>query len=854
MTLTPTPPLDDDSAAEPGEPAADTVAAPGIGRLAATVDRLRVQLQNAETTADARALVELAKGILMERLRCGQAQAAKQLDVLAERSGLPALELAADLVNEISNDPLTRIAREHTQARDADLALASLLAGAATLTAPGASESGFDVENAALSVAPTSATAQEASPGARLRAAESGVLSATDAHAAAQSLKQHALGPLGADAVAIWELGTDGSLVLAGHAGFSAAEAQRWRHVPPHVLTLARRAVVERGIQLISDTSSSDMPSIGLNLRDGAGGRVTLPAELGGRVLGVLEVCWPQPVEDLPPVVSRQLEALAELCAYTLDGGQQVAADSTVHAGTRRSDASDDATDPRLSDLADTLLDPALVLRPLHDTEGRLADFVIEYTNKHFADPAGRPRAVVTGLPLLEAYPLAAEPGALFDKVEHVYATGEPFSSEQLVLNARIDQVPVSSVAAVGISRLGRSVLLTWRLQDEAARLATLLQHAQRLGRIGGFEENLVTGETTWNAQLFDLYGLPSTAQPIPLNRLENHAHPDDAIALGRFLRTLMHNRAAASAAFRLQRPDGVLRYIRIVAEPVVDDAGLLIAVRGACQDISSQHWTEIALAATRDQLAHTEQEAAERNRLALRLQRAIMPTAPRPIDAAGLDIAVRYRPAETDHLVGGDWYDAVVLPTEQILLVVGDVAGHGIDAATDMVALRNALRGLAATGAGPAQLLSWLNTVAHHLTDHVTATAVCGVYDPSRQTLRWARAGHPPPLLVRDGRATALPLPTGMLLGAVSDAHYGEQELALHPGDTLMMYTDGLIERKDSTLDQSLEHLRSAAQVAVPALGEQLDYLLRHSNADTDDDTCLIGVRVRVGAAAAGA
>ena len=842
MALTPNPPLDDDSAA-----------APGIGRLAATVDRLRVQLQKAETTADARALVELAKGVLMERLRCGQAQAAKQLDLLAERSGLPALELAADLVNEISNDPLTRIAREHPEARDTDLALASLLAGAATLTAPESSESGFDAEIAALSVAPSSATAaQEASPAARLRTAESGVLSATDAHAAAQSLKQHALGPLGADAVAIWELGTDGSLVLAGHAGFSTAEARRWRHVPPHVVTLARRAVVERGIQLISDTSSSGMPSIGLNLRDGAGGRVTLPAELGGRVLGVLEVCWPRPVAELPPVVSRQLEALAELCAHTLDGGRQVAADAAVHAGTRRPDALHDAADPRLSDLADTLLDPALVLRPLQDAEGRLVDFVIEYTNKHFTDPAGRPRAVVTGLPLLEAYPLAAEPGALFDKVEHVYATGEPFRSEQLVLNARIDQVPVSSVAAVGISRLGRSVLLTWRLQDEAARLATLLQHAQRLGRIGGFEENLVTGETTWNAQLFDLYGLPPTAQPIPLNGLENHAHPDDAIVLGRFLRTLMHNHAAASAAFRLQRPDGVLRYIRIVAEPVVDDAGLLIAVRGACQDISSQHWTEIALAATRDQLAHTEQEAAERNRLALRLQRAIMPTAPRPIDAAGLDIAVRYRPAETDHLVGGDWYDAVVLPSEQILLVVGDVAGHGIDAATDMVALRNALRGLAATGAGPAQLLSWLNTVAHHLTDHVTATAVCGVYDPSSQRLRWARAGHPPPLLVRDGRATALPLPTGMLLGAVSDAHYREQELALFPGDTLMMYTDGLIERKDATLDQSLEHLRSAAQVALPALGEKLDYLLRHSNADTDDDTCLIGVRVRASAGAA--
>jgi len=844
MTLTPTPPLDGDSAAEPGE-AADTAkaaeqseeAAPGIGRLAATVDRLRVQLQNAETTADARALVELAKGILMERLRCGQADAAKQLDVLAERSGLPALELAADLVNEISNDPLTRIAREH--------------AGSVAAAALARRDSDLDSAIAAFSGSPAVELPEpEASPGARLRTAESGVISATDAQAAAQSLKQHALGPLGAQAVAIWELGTDGSLVLAGYAGFNASEAQRWRHVPPHVATLARRAVVERRLQIIADTADCDVPSIGANRRDDEGGRVALPAELGGRVLGVLEVCWPHSIGDLQPVVIKQLEALAELCAYTLDGGQQIAAHTTLRAGASAT-AKGQAVDPQLTDLVDTLLDPALILCPLHDAEGRLVDFVIEYTNENFVDPAGRPRAVVTGLPLLEAYPLAAEPGALFDKVEHVYATGEPFSTEQLVLNARIDQVPVSSVAAVGISRLGRSVLLNWRLQDEAARLATLLQHAQRLGRIGGFEENLVTGETTWNAQLFDLYGLPPTAQPIPLSRLENHAHPDDADALGRFLRALMHRHAAASAAFRLQRPDGVLRYIRIVAEPVVDDAGLLIAVRGACQDISSQHWTEIALAATRDQLAHTEQEAAERNRLALRLQRAIMPSAPRPVDAAGLDIAVRYRPAETDHLVGGDWYDAVVLPTEQVLLAVGDVAGHGIDAATDMVALRNALRGLAATGAGPAQLLSWLNTVAHHLTDHVTATAVCGIYDPSSQTLRWARAGHPPPLLIRDGRATALPLPTGMLLGATGEAHYGEQELTLHPGDTLMMYTDGLIERKDASLDQSLEHLRAAAQVAVPALGEQLDYLLSHSNADTDDDTCLIGIRLREEAAA---
>ena len=92
----------------------------------------------------------------------------------------------------------------------------------------------------------------------------------------------------------------------------------------------------------------------------------------------------------------------------------------------------------------------------------------------------------------------------------------------------------------------------------------------------------------------------------------------------------------------------------------------------------------------------------------------------------------------------------AVVLPSRLVLLCVGDVAGHGIDAATSMVVLRNALRGLAVTGARPAQLLSWLNMVAHHLTGGVTATAVCGLYDPERRRLRWARAGHLPPVLTR--------------------------------------------------------------------------------------------------------
>lgn len=502
-----------------------------------------------------------------------------------------------------------------------------------------------------------------------------------------------------------------------------------------------------------------------------------------------------------------------------------------------------------LVELADGLHDPALVLLPHLDGD-RVGDFRIHHVSSRFVDFAGRPRSDVAGALLLEAYPLAAEPGGLFEKVEHVHATGEPFRVAEMTLSAVVGQVPLSTVADVSLTRQGGAVLLIWRIKDEAARVAELLQHAQRLGRIGGFEESISTGEITWNSPLFDLYGLSASAAPIPIDQLRAHAHDDDAEAIGRFLRTLLHRQLPASTAFRLQRPDGIARHIRVVAEPVLDPDGRLTAVRGAYQDISAQHWTEVALAATRDQLAQSEQHAAERNRLARQLQHAIMPPTRGPMDASGLRIGVRYRPAEKDHLVGGDWYDAVVLPSKQILLCVGDVAGHGIEAATGMVALRNALRGLAATGAGPGQLLAWLNVVAHHLTDNVTATAVCGLFDPVTHTLRWARAGHLPPVLLRDGRAATLPLVGGLLLGAIAEADYEEAEVQLRPDDTLLMYTDGLIERRDRSVQDSLDRLLVIAHGAAGPGGAQglekrLDHLLTHTNSDTDDDTCLIGIQL---------
>ncbi len=285
-----------------------------------------------------------------------------------------------------------------------------------------------------------------------------------------------------------------------------------------------------------------------------------------------------------------------------------------------------------------------------------------------------------------------------------------------------------------------------------------------------------------------------------------------------------------------------------------------VVELRGAFQDVSAHYHTQVALAATQDQLADSEQRAEQEQQLALRLQRAIMPEDEPLVESAGVEVAVRYRPAEQGRLVAGDWYDALLLPDKELLLVVGDITGHGIDAVTGMIAARNALRGLAATGAGPADLLRYLNYASCHLTEGIAGTVVCGRYDPQTRVLRWARAGHLPPILVRDGAAETLPLPGGVLLGLDPDAEYEEVTLQLRGGDTLLLFTDGLIERRAGSISDALRDLTDAALPPAPAApltaepatagsspsaAATADRILSSAISDTGDDACLVAVRI---------
>lgn len=773
----------------------------GAAGLAATVDRLSTEIRALREESEARVLVNLAEGVLVERLNCAPAEAARQLQRLASDARMALPELAADIVNQAASDATAGAVAE---------ARAAQATPATGRTAEGA------------------AGPRDGGAALRLRTAEAAaVLAGDDTQALARALLDRALRPLGATAAAVWSAAPDGSLTLVGEAGFGPAEAARWRYVPPGLGTPAQQAITEDRTLWITESGDALPPTIG----GGSGGtRAVVPAQGGGQRVGVLEVHWPGPHPGL--ALQRQLDALAQLCALSLS-------DHGVESGSPP-----DGVAAWLVGLLDGLLDSAALLRPLRDRDGRITDFTIEHTNGRFTDPAGRPHGSLTGLPLLEAYPLFAAEGGLFERIKRVHSTGAPYRSRSTVLKFPGNPAPPPVVADVGLARFGDVVLLSWRLPEGDARLADLLKHAQRVSQIGAFEENLTTGEITWTEQLSTLYGLSPGAAPVPLHQLSGHAHPDDTGAVERFLRTVLHQREESAITFRLRRADGVVRHLRVVAEPLCDASGLLVAVRGAYQDVSPHQWTEVALAATRDRLAGAEQQAAERHRLARQLQRAIMPPTAHPVYRPGLRVAVRYRPAEEDQRVGGDWYDAVALPDGRVLLTVGDIAGHGIAAATGMVVLRNALRGLAITGAGPGRLLSWLNSVACCLTEQVTATVVCGLFDPASRTLRWANAGHVPPVLVSRGKAEALTPPDGVLLGAVDVASYEETRHELQRQDILLMYTDGLIERRDSGMDQALGQLLAAASRPVDDLEDYLDRLLSCDIADTDDDTCLIAVQ----------
>jgi serine phosphatase RsbU (regulator of sigma subunit) len=240
---------------------------------------------------------------------------------------------------------------------------------------------------------------------------------------------------------------------------------------------------------------------------------------------------------------------------------------------------------------------------------------------------------------------------------------------------------------------------------------------------------------------------------------------------------------------------------------------------------------------------AENERLYAEQRTIAVTLQRALLPAElPR---LAGAEASARFEPGEQRVEIGGDWYDVIPSGGDQVLMVVGDVTGRGLGAAATMASLRYAIRAYAAEHDSPGVILTKLSQLLDVTADGRLATVLCARVDLARRRITLASAGHLPPLLVSDSHAEYIEGELGPPIGVAGNGNYASTTVAAPAAATLIAFTDGLIERRDETLDAGLARLRTAvggADLALPNLLDQLIGQLRPTPAD--DDTAIVGIR----------
>ena len=226
--------------------------------------------------------------------------------------------------------------------------------------------------------------------------------------------------------------------------------------------------------------------------------------------------------------------------------------------------------------------------------------------------------------------------------------------------------------------------------------------------------------------------------------------------------------------------------------------------------------------------------------------QRSLLPE--RLPEVAGLASSARYVAGSTDAQVGGDWYDLIELRDGLAGIAIGDVVGSGLDAAAKMARLQNALRVYALDGLRPSVALERMNGFAREAAGGPMATMLYGVVDPERGRMHLASAGHPPPLVIGpQGDAWFAEGPASPPLGVVRFPVYEESTISLQPGATVVLYTDGLIERPGVSLDEGLDWLRNFAAGISGGLDDFCSTLLRASFHETSqaDDVALLAVRL---------
>jgi PAS domain S-box-containing protein len=482
----------------------------------------------------------------------------------------------------------------------------------------------------------------------------------------------------------------------------------------------------------------------------------------------------------------------------------------------------------------------------------------------------------ILGLGALAALPLRVEDRLLGSFVV-TWTTAHAFAPEDVeVLEALTAQI------ALAVSRL--------RADAERAAAVAAMADANRQLQLLADAGRVLSGSLDVQAQVSQLAELltPALADWCWVVLTDEHGRTHQAAVSHRDpART---DEVGAHVGRVLAQPPGesvldVLRTGRPVVVPEADDGGP-DAGSGVVVPLTARDQTMGALglftSAARGPLTAAEVETAveigrraglslrharvfgQQRALADALQRSMLTEPPQPEQC---EIVVRYVPAAEGAEIGGDWYDAFLQPGGTVVLAIGDVVGHDVRAAAAMGQVRGLLRGIGySRGGSPAEVLTELDRAVQGLALDTLATAVvarletddprtAGGREDSRMRagevlLRWASAGHPPPVvLTADGEVCALDAEgPDLLLGVAPDCARTDRSVVLGPGTTVLLHTDGLVERRDRDLDagteELLEVLRSCASLPLEELCDRV--LGRMFLPDAEDDVALLAVRLR--------
>jgi serine phosphatase RsbU (regulator of sigma subunit) len=471
-------------------------------------------------------------------------------------------------------------------------------------------------------------------------------------------------------------------------------------------------------------------------------------------------------------------------------------------------------------------------LLPVRDDDGQVVDFQIAAASGSVDDLHRRGTDRIGEL-LSVLYPSMVG-GDLWQLYVRVLDSGVPGKLSDFHYREKISGVVAESDFDVSVHPLQDGLLVWWQRMDEHRRR---LDNTELLGRLGWAEYDLTTGRSDWSTGMYRIFERDPRLGPMTRAQQTAALVTDDHGLRETAWQTLdSGNTSDVTVRFRL---GGAVKHLRILSDIARDANGAPVKIYAVVQDVTARENSRTAIERLSDQLHRREMTALAEHRLAGQLQNLIQPLVPEPFPLNGLHVLVSYLPAESATRVGGDWYHAQMLPDGRVLLAIGDVAGHGLEAASGMAHLRFALVAWLSIGiADPSTLVGHLNRLCGQL--EITGTALVAAYDPATRSLAWARAGHLPPLLGRAGVVAELDLPPGLLLGADDEAGYPVVTQQLRADDVLLLYTDGLIERHALAASARLEEVKEAMR--APTF-DQLRTVLRCPS--PYDDSSALAVRV---------